>query len=446
MNVDPMTQRFLEAAMSDDRLNDLPQASPVLQSRFTSAGQPLLNRPLFVTHSKLSHFVQDVTLLFDLLLQLPQRCFEGDLERMGAALGVAPRARALMCRMRDISGLTPPPPFYGRADMYDDGESFRLLEFNLGSELGGIERAGEIPKNFLRVPGFAEFASAHRLDWIDTGAAVADALRTAALAIGVTDPVVALIDAPGSLVAYGQHWDSLRQVMEEQGLTFLIGELGEIDYAGRPSLHGRPINVVLRCVSVAELLEIENGEALIEPLVQAHEAGRLVLWTSMASTLFANKGTLALLWDLARNGHLNPTDQSLLERITPESFSLLNGDDRLWRQCIEEQTGWVLKPADAYGGQGVVAGWSVAPDAWLAALSAAWDHPFVVQRRVRPKPEPVAMPAGLQQAEAAWGAFFTPAGFAGAYARVLPAGAPVIGVSADRRTRTAAAFIYSDAQ
>jgi len=438
MTADRVTHRFLEDAERDVVLADLPRASPVLTARFTEAGQPILNRPLFVPRSRLSRFIDDATSLFDLLLALPRRQFGGDLDQLGAALGIAPRARALMTRMQDT------PPFYGRADMYDDGENFRLLEFNLGSELGGIERAGEIPKHFLHLPGFAAFAGREQLGWVDTGAVVAAALRAAARTIGADNPVVALIDAPGSLVAYGQHWNSLRQVMQDQGLTFLIGELSQLDYTLRPSLQGQPIDVVLRCVSVAELLEIENGEALIEPLIRAHEAGQLVLWTTMSSTMFANKGALALLWDTARRGALDATEQALLTRLTPECFSLLPGGDGLWKHCIEAQYDLVLKPADAYGGQGVVPGWSVTPEAWFSALLAAWERPFIVQRRVRPKPEPVMTPHGRQPSEAAWGAFFTPAGFAGAYARVLPAGAPVIGVSADRRTRTAGVFTYPD--
>src|SRR5439155_26357063 len=42
----------------------------------------------------------------------------------------------------------------------------------------------------------------------------------------------------------------------------------------------------------------------------------------------------------------------------------------------------VLKPNDEYGGKGIVLGWEVDQTAWEAALRAALDTPYIVQRRI----------------------------------------------------------------
>ncbi|MFF1508720.1 hypothetical protein [Streptomyces sp. NPDC058326] len=93
----------------------------------------LLPRPWFVRASETAAFARDLEGLFDLLVSLPLRLFGGDRERYAAALGIGPAFAALL--RRGGSGV---PARMGRADTYHDGTSFRLLEFNLGSEVGGL--------------------------------------------------------------------------------------------------------------------------------------------------------------------------------------------------------------------------------------------------------------------------------------------------------------------
>jgi hypothetical protein len=446
MNPNHVTGRYLAACgVPGNELSDIVGESPELQELFVRANQPLLSRPLFTPAAQVNRFAQDAIGIFHLLTSLPDRLFGGDLVLYCDALAIGQREAELMLRLADRV-----PPLYGRADMYDDGDQFWLLEFNLGSELGGIERAGEIPKAFQRCRQFAEFAGSTGLDYVDTGKKVADALRDAAAGIDVyNNPVVALIDAPDSLAAYGAHWNSLRQVMQGHGLTFLVGEINGLTYQrGKPMLDGRPVDVVLRCCSVAEMAAEANGMELMEPLMRAHETGAAVIWTPMASTLFANKGCLALLHEPRYQDLFTAREHDLIGRVVPPTYSLRIKDpfelhERL-SHCVARQDELILKPNDAYGAKGIVPGWSTDAQTWRAALDAAAGNGWIVQQRVRPRPEPVLMGDAREAVpcEAAWGMFFTPQGCAGSYARVLPAGAPLIGLGADKRTQTAGAFTF----
>src|SRR6202022_4179775 len=108
-----------------------------------SYGNLMLARPLFADHDEITGFADDLTGLFTLLTSLPARRFDGDLQRYCAALGMDERLAELM-RL----GATGQPELYGRADAYHDGTSFKLLEFNVGSELGGID-AVQMNRAFL---------------------------------------------------------------------------------------------------------------------------------------------------------------------------------------------------------------------------------------------------------------------------------------------------------
>src|SRR5690606_26488283 len=99
-----------------------------------------------------------------------------------------------------------------------------------------------------------------------------------------------------------------------------------------------------------------------------------------------------------------------------------------------------------YGGAGIVAGWETGEREWRQALETVGAG-AIVQQRVIPRQEPVVDPetGSLQQWQAAWGLFVTPRGYAGTYARALPAGeASVIGITANPKTRTAGVFTYQD--
>src|ERR1700733_10383436 len=139
--------------------------SPALRA----AWPRLLPRPILVDEAEFRAFGRDLAAVFELVTTLPQRCFEGDFDRFRAALRIDDRRGRLMLRLLGRSA----PPLHGRADVYYDGSSFKLLEFNIGSALGGLDMVGTLPKAYLEVPAVAEFASAHGLRYLDIGADVA---------------------------------------------------------------------------------------------------------------------------------------------------------------------------------------------------------------------------------------------------------------------------------
>src|SRR5262249_39123333 len=157
---------------------------------------------------------RDLVTIFELVTSLPQRCFDGDFERFRAALGIDDRRGAWMRRLLGDG----PPPLYGRADTYYDGSSFKLLEFNIGGSLGGVDTVALLPKAYLGTPAFAEFAAEHGLGYLDMGRDLAAALRNAGKAIGADEPVVAVLEAPGGMGVYGHMWRAVGELLVEQGI------------------------------------------------------------------------------------------------------------------------------------------------------------------------------------------------------------------------------------
>ncbi len=394
---DRVSERYVQECLAGGGLRTAMLDAELPPALFSSAGQRLLDRPLFAGGAEMQAFADDVIGLFGLITSLPERLFDGDLDRYCAALRIDGRRAALMRRLGGGK-----PPLYGRADMYH------------------------------------------------TGRQVAQALRAAGAGISSgREPVVALLEGPGGMARYGGYWLAVQELMRGLGLDMYVGEVGEVyRRGGKLCLGGAPVDVILRCFSVDEICATPAGEELVEPIFRAHEEGSVVLWTPMESSLFGNKGCLALLSDRRWRATFSRDELALIDRVLPWTRALdgepAPGDQDLVEYCRERREELILKPNAEYGGTGIVAGWETTDQDWWRALKDGCSGGYVVQRRVVPRLEPVvdATTGRLEDWQAAWGMFVTPDGYAGAYARALPAGeSAVIGIGANAKTRTAGVFV-----
>jgi hypothetical protein len=383
-------------------------------------------------------FATDLDRLLGLLLALPERLFDGDLERFSDAVGVDGERSALMRRLGVV------PPAVGRADVYHDGTGYRLLEFGIGSDHGGWDRSGEVPRAFMRDKAFAAFAAEHRLDYTHSPTVLAQTLR----GVAGGDPVVALIEGPGALAEFTGTWQPLGDALRACGIRCHVGELGDLSVRGdRLYIGGDQVDVVYRCFDTDQALADPDALAQAERIFKMHEAGDVLLWTPLETNLFVEKGCMALLSDHGRSGCFSPAEQALIDRVIPWTRSLnessLRADSDLLDQCRAGREQLILKPSDLYGGHGIVPGWETTDREWREALRAAALTSAVVQRRVIPRTEPVIDQdtRRTQSWHAVYGFYYTPAGFAGVHARVAPVDrSAVIGLTTNRSVRTAGVF------
>ncbi len=456
-----------EAYLRDPRLADAVQETVFPPAFQECWGARMLSRPLFVDGPELSRAAADVQDLFALLVSLPGRLFGGDTARYCDALGIAPDRAAVISRFADARGRA---TRYGRADLYHDGGAFKLLEFNIASDLGGTDRS-QMQRALLTHPAFAAFAAEHGLDHVHIGERMATALREAALPLtgGGREPRVGLVCAPGGLAAFGHLLHALAEMMRDLGLPFTLGELdGLTEQGDRLRLDGAPVDVVLRFFTVDDLCADPASAARAELAFRAHEEGRAVLWTPMDSSLYSNKGALALLSDPATP--FTEAERALTDRLLPWTRLLADGPPTpgphpgetvtdLLSFCREHRTELLLKPLRDFGGTGVIPGWECAPDHWAGLLRdrlseatgplTGLGNRWIVQRRVLPRAEPVLDPATGARSDwvAAWGLFLTPQGYAGTDVRAAPASASaVVNYGSNPLTRTTGVFTVGTAR
>ncbi|MFE2878352.1 hypothetical protein ACFXG6_29990 [Streptomyces roseus] len=388
-----------------------------------SYGHVLLPRPVLVSEREITAFAEDLAAVFRLLVSLPDRCFGGDLDRYGAAIGLTPE---LIEVMRE--GATGDPLLYARADAFHDGERFRLLELNVGSELGGVDSA-QLNRALLDVPAFRAFAEANGLSHTDTMDHLVAQLRAAAATVAGADPVspvVALLEGPGAFGDHDSVFLSIQEDMRGHGIELLLGEIQELteESDGKLALHGRPLDVVLRYFAAGQIAGDPVARAALSRVNRAHAAGRTALFTPLEGALFTSKAALGLLHRSAVRAELTDAEKELVDRVLPRTWVLAADAPDAAQALAHARTHraeLVLKPGIGYSADGVVIGREVTDAVWQEALALTAVRDYVAQELVVPALEPVVDPGSgrVEEWVANWGIFVTPQGFGGAFCRAL---------------------------
>lgn len=418
---------------------------PIYQQSY---GKILLDRPIFLAEEEAVRLGEDLRLLFELLVSLPGRLFGGDLARYVAALGMDPVLAEIMCR-----GASGRPPLYARADLYHDGKSFRILEYNIGSELGGIDSAA-VNRSLLEIPAFRRFAENHGLGYVDTTESTVELLRQAARRVGAgSDPVIVLVEARHALIEHEHVFVALQEAMQRHGVTLRLGEIHQLGFEnGKVVLDATPVDVILRYFAAEQLAGDDGALEILDGLLAADADDRTALVTHLDGALFASKGSLGLLHEDGTRSRLSAEEIDLVDRLVPWTRVVgrdLSGGrradaDRLRRYCLANRESLILKRGIGYGGVGTVLGRESTDQEWSEALDVAERGDHVVQQIIQPATEPVLNPdtGEIEHWHANWGVFVTDAGYRGAFVRALQARHGSVISYSNSETRGAPVFTF----
>ncbi|HEY0641702.1 MAG TPA: hypothetical protein VGD67_29085 [Pseudonocardiaceae bacterium] len=393
--------------------------------------------PAFIGREELATTHADLRNLHDALESLPDVVFGGDLAAFGHAVGLS----AEQVRLAVTSQAGRPLTRFTRADLYGTAAGFRLLEYNVGTQIGCMEQSAHV-QAALTGPLLADFAAEHRLGYVDT---MTEYLNTMFAEAGIArdaQPVVGFVDWPKS------YWGAQREGIElsteinntVHGIDSVCGHVGELEYrGGRVWLHGRRLDIVYRIFMLEHVVE-PGGLELIEPLVAAEARGEVVVHTPIGCEAFATKAALGLLSEHCDRRVFTPEQEASIGRILPWSRITNPGTvvtpdgDRadLLEYALAHREELALKATLQHGGWGITLGWEHSDDAWRDAVHRSMDGTFLLQQRIRPLTDAMPGPDG-ERVEYLfnWGMFTIaptaeqPGGYGGTAIRCAPVAANV---------------------
>jgi hypothetical protein len=183
------------------------------------------------------------------------------------------------------------------------------------------------------------------------------------------------------------------QYFKSQGYDCLIADPRECEYKdGKLYARGYQINIIYKRVLITEL--IERG-GLDHPVVRAVNENAVCMVNPFHCKILHRKTSFSVISDEANSELFTASELAAIEKYMPwtrrvaERYTMHHGKRIDLVPFIESNKEFlVLKPADEYGGKGVVLGWTVSQEEWSAACKASLAEPAIVQERVTVPSEP----------------------------------------------------------
>ena len=178
-----------------------------------------------------------------------------------------------------------------------------------------------------------------------------------------------------------------KQYFDSQGYDCIIADPRDCEYAnGRLMVGDFHVTLIYKRVLITEL--IERG-GMDHPVVRAVRDHAACMVNSFRCKILHRKTSLAVLSDEQNSRLFTPAERDAARRFIPwtrlvaERQTEVDGatvDLVAWMQDNKDRL--VLKPADEYGGKGIVLGWTVEQGTWESAIAGALESPTIVQERV----------------------------------------------------------------
>lgn len=386
-------------------------------------GGRYLPRPLFLGREECEELASDILTMHAALISLPDKLYGGDLAAFARSVGMTEVQVSAVLRSRGTTVTK-----QSRADLYMDETGFKLLEFNMGSALGGIDQS-DMARALLDQPVLAEFAQTHRLGYVDT---MREQVNNMFVECGFepgSRPVLATVDWPSSYETLEPYMRHFATRLQDMGIDAHVGHIGQLEVRdGGVWLGDLKVDIIQRLFMLEDLLEYPDAPALMDPILDAAARGEVKIFTPLDSEMFASKGALAVLSDEANRQYFDQQTLVSLDRILPWTRMVRSGPVTLENgsrvefldYVLGHQDDLVLKPTSRYGGQGVLLGWreETGAELWEERVRDALDGAWVVQRRIRPVPELFPMHDGDPVPWIVnWGIFTVVNGYGGVFAR-----------------------------
>lgn len=356
--------------------------------------RPICNtlRPFFITSEHYESLMRAATLVSKGLTALVSRLVQDSSFRRVLALGET--EEALIATDPRV-----PIEIFGRIDGFLEADgTIRFIEYNpLG---GGSLDGDELAAVFLEMPIMKRFSQRYSCGLLSTGPRLLEALLQAHVRRGRCErPSIGILkqvdsdDAPSnsilsaSVLSLPETRKSFAMA-QAAGCTVRYVEPRQLIFDERGLRDGEHEVDTLIGANWPRFFRELGPDA---PLWRAVRAGAAwILNSPVIDILHANKKTFALLSDPEYEGFFGSEVRHALRRHIPWTRIVRDCKTTYREEPIDllpfiaaHRESLVLKPADGFGGLGVVLGWLSDEASWRRAVEAAVRGSFVVQERVR---------------------------------------------------------------
>ncbi|MCU0238904.1 MAG: hypothetical protein MUC29_05640 [Pyrinomonadaceae bacterium] len=273
-----------------------------------------------------------------------------------------------------------------RLDTFLCGEDFKFLEYNAESP-AGIGDQMQLEIVLEKIPEVKDFLANNQHWRPKPHVILLESLLAAYREFGgkKEKPNIAIVDWKD--VATGSEFVILQDYFNSKGFQTQIFDPHELEYDGE-KLHVGDfvIDIFYKRVIIHEFLEKFDET---HPFSRAYTDGKVCMANSFRVKIPHKKASFAILSDEKYAEFFSNEQLGIIKKHIPwtrkisDSKTTFHGEtvDLLELLC-REQSKFVLKPNDDYGGKGISFGWESSQSDWQTAIENALQDSFVVQERV----------------------------------------------------------------
>jgi hypothetical protein len=365
------------------------ESVPVLQARLRAlraqyGGRDLVRvlRPKLLTEGEYVGLEYDVSVLAGAARRLAERVLAEPALQEFVELTEGER------RLLAPEPLVPDPAPLTRWDSFLTPDGPRFVELNAEAP-AGCGYGDVIAEAFLEHPTIQEFVRRTGARPIPTREAVLLDLLTAWRAAGRTSrPRILITDYLD--VSTTNEFLILRDHFRRRGFEATVEDPRRLEYRdGKLYAHGQAWDLVYRRVLVNEFLE---REAEVRALFAAYRDRAVVMVNPFRCKVLHKKTIFALLTGDGPGGVealFTAEERRVIAARVPWTRKVRETKTSYEGRVVdlvpflrENRARMAIKPADDYGGRGVVLGWTCDAEAFDAALTAALRGGYVAQERV----------------------------------------------------------------
>lgn len=351
-----------------------------------------------------------------IVLTLPERIFEGDLRRMGRWCGYPEEMLDHVLVDANATGMD----VLARGDIYETADGWKLLEMNVGSNVGGMSFS-TLTRLMAEQGFFAGAFSRRGIVRVDSLRLWSEFVRKIVLSNGKRRSVqVALVESSESLRDMAHTLGIMAAALSEQsGIEAFVCPPEELSYDGHGlSYRGEKVDVIYRLFDIADILS-RAGD--YENIFRSLAEREVEMPMGLHYKIFGNKCALALLSDPTFAHHYSPEELATITRHVPWTRVL---ESEMLDVAIAQRAELVVKAAEGYGGLDVVCGCDTTDEQWRTLLSSLLrsNEKHILQERLVPTTGELCLLAQgdsprFQTCQLLWGAYVFGGEFAGAILR-----------------------------
>ncbi len=248
---------------------------------------------------------------------------------------------------------------FARADVIDTSAGLKLLELNVGPCIGGL-----IDASLPRLTGLHQHENA-----LDAWA------RHVSLCIGGRG-VGRMVEDGCYLTPFRRYLPSFQDALARVGLNdFTMCSVADLRFVDGRLMAEAEVDWL---IPVFFPYHTEGAPERYDALSRAISARAVKMPIRLLSHALGSKLLLAELWQSVELGNCGAGERRVIERLVARTWKLNASSAEM---AIQGQSDLVIKPANGFGGAGVLIGREVSQRQWCSAIQEAFraQRPYVVQ-------------------------------------------------------------------